>query len=140
MNGGMEACKRKKSSSLAADPCGLAAAVEFKNRGLNPLIIEKENIVHSISQYPTYLEFFSSPQMLEIADIPFTTANEKPSRLEALNYYRTVSLRSGVRVNAYEKVTEVKPAVARLFSPNGEPLWGNARVQGQSRRHCYRLF
>ena len=117
---------------IGGGPCGLAAAVEFKNRGLNPLLIEKENIVHSISQYPTYLEFFSSPQMLEIADIPFTTANEKPSRLEALNYYRTVSLRSGIRVNAYEKVTEVQPLspgfALRTENPYGEMREYRARA------------
>ena len=117
---------------IGGGPCGLAAAVEFKNRGLNPLLIEKENIVHSISQYPTYLEFFSSPQMLEIADIPFTTANEKPSRLEALNYYRTVSLRSGIRVNAYEKVTEVQPLFPgfslRTENPYGEMREYRARA------------
>ncbi|OXM16415.1 YpdA family putative bacillithiol disulfide reductase [Paenibacillus herberti] len=92
---------------IGAGPCGLAAALEFRNRGIDALIIEKENLVHSISQYPTYLSFFSSPELLEIGDVPFTTAQEKPSRLEALNYYRTVALRSEIRINAYEKVEAV---------------------------------
>lgn len=95
---------------IGAGPCGLAAAIELRSRGVDALIIEKENLVHSISQYPTYLSFFSSPELLEIGGVPFTTAQEKPSRLEALNYYRTVALRSGVRINAYERVTAVVKA------------------------------
>ncbi len=51
--------------------------------------------------------FFSSPELLEIANVPFTTAHDKPSRLEALNYYRSVALRSGVRINAYETVNSI---------------------------------
>ncbi|MGN7456864.1 YpdA family putative bacillithiol disulfide reductase [Paenibacillus pasadenensis] len=94
---------------IGAGPCGLAAALELRARGIDALIIEKENLVHSISQYPTYLSFFSSPELLEIGGVPFTTAQEKPTRLEALNYYRTVALRGGVRVHAYEKVESVVP-------------------------------
>ncbi|MFD1954726.1 YpdA family putative bacillithiol disulfide reductase [Paenibacillus thailandensis] len=95
---------------IGAGPCGIAAAVELQRAGIVPLIIEKQNIAHSISMYPTYMHFFSSPENLEIGDIPFTTANEKPSRLEALNYYRTVALRHKLRVNAFETVTSVKQA------------------------------
>jgi len=92
---------------IGAGPCGLAAAIELKQLGLRTLIIEKRNIVHSISQYPTYMNFFSSPEMLEIGDIPFTTANEKPSRLEALNYYRTAAQRHQLCVHPYTAVTEI---------------------------------
>ncbi|MBP3963347.1 YpdA family putative bacillithiol disulfide reductase [Paenibacillus lignilyticus] len=94
---------------VGAGPCGLAAAIELQAIGIDPLMIEKRNVVHSISQYPTYMHFFSSPELLEIAGIPFTTANEKPSRVEALNYYRSVALRREVRVNAYEAVTAIHP-------------------------------
>ncbi|SDT54622.1 thioredoxin reductase (NADPH) [Paenibacillaceae bacterium GAS479] len=100
---------------IGAGPCGLAAALEFRNRGIDALIIEKENLVHSISQYPTYLSFFSSPELLEIGGVPFTTAQEKPSRLEALNYYRTVALRSDIRINAYEKVETVIKEASGAF-------------------------
>ncbi|AGA57831.1 putative bacillithiol system thiol disulfide oxidoreductase, YpdA family [Thermobacillus composti KWC4] len=89
---------------IGAGPCGLAAAVELKKIGLNPLVIEKQNVVHSISRYPVYLEFFSSPENLEIDDIPFTTAGPKPTRLEALHYYRTVALRRGVRIHTFTTV------------------------------------
>ncbi|WP_020616264.1 YpdA family putative bacillithiol disulfide reductase [Paenibacillus daejeonensis] len=95
---------------IGAGPCGLSAAIELQRMGLDPLIIEKRNIVHSISQYPVYMQFFSSPELLEIGSIPFTTAQEKPSRLEALNYYRTVALRHNLRIRAYETVLGIESA------------------------------
>lgn len=100
--------QQEEAIIIGAGPCGLAAAIELKRIGLNPLIIEKRNIVHSISQYPTYMHFFSSPELLEIGEIPFTTANDKPSRLEALNYYRTAAQRHSIRVQAYEAITSIK--------------------------------
>ena len=92
---------------IGAGPCGLSAAAELQDRGFDPLIIEKENIVHSITCYPVNMQFFSTPELLEIAGVPFVTPNEKPSRLEALHYYRTVAERRSFRIRRYEKVTEV---------------------------------
>ncbi|WP_188991999.1 YpdA family putative bacillithiol disulfide reductase [Paenibacillus nasutitermitis] len=113
---------------IGAGPCGLAAAIELQSIGISPLIIEKQNVVHSITQYPINMHFFSSPELLEIADIPFTTANEKPSRLEALNYYRNVSLRRKVRINAYETVTSVVPLEDRSFELHTVDRYGEAIV------------
>ncbi|EFM12127.1 FAD-dependent pyridine nucleotide-disulfide oxidoreductase [Paenibacillus curdlanolyticus YK9] len=104
----------EKAIIIGAGPCGLAAALELQQLGLSPLIIESRNIVHSISQYPTYMRFFSTPELLEIGGIPFTTSGDKPTRQEALAYYRTVTLRRDIRVNAFETVTEVRPAGARF--------------------------
>lgn len=92
---------------IGAGPCGLAAAIELQRAGLNPLVIEKRNIAYSISQYPTYMNFFSTADRLEIGDIPFTSANEKPSRIEALHYYRTAAQRHGIRIRPYETITSV---------------------------------
>lgn len=93
---------------IGAGPCGLSAAAELQDQGFDPLIIEKENIVHSITCYPTNMTFFSTPALLEIAGVPFVTPNEKPTRLEALNYYRVVSERRNMRIRRYEKVTAVE--------------------------------
>lgn len=98
---------------IGAGPCGLSAAAELQDQGFDPVIIEKENIVHSISCYPTNLVFFSTPPMLEIAGIPFVTPNEKPTRLEALHYYRIVSERRNMRIRRYEKVTAVEKKTDR---------------------------
>lgn len=93
---------------IGAGPCGLSAAAELQDQGFDPLIIEKENIVHAISCYPTNMQFFSTAPMLEIAGVPFVTPNEKPTRLEALHYYRIVSERRNLRIRRYEKVTAVE--------------------------------
>lgn len=92
---------------IGAGPCGLSAAIELNRAGFQPLVLEKNTVVHSIYQYPTYMQFFSTPELLEIGDYPFSTPNEKPSRQEALTYYRNVAQRSGVRIHSYEKVTGV---------------------------------
>lgn len=94
---------------IGAGPCGLSAAVELKRAGVDPLIIEKGAIVQSIYDYPTYLIFHSTAERLEIGGIPFVTPNDKPTRLEALNYYRTVAQRHQLRIHTYEKVTEELP-------------------------------
>ncbi|MBB6732989.1 YpdA family putative bacillithiol disulfide reductase [Cohnella zeiphila] len=93
---------------VGAGPCGLSAAAELQDQGFDPLIIEKENVAYSISQYPVHMLFFSSAENLEIAGIPFVTPNDKPSRLEALNYYRIVSERRQLRIRRFEKVTSVE--------------------------------
>ncbi|WP_337101366.1 YpdA family putative bacillithiol disulfide reductase [Paenibacillus sp. YIM B09110] len=100
--------QKEEAIIIGAGPCGLAAAIELQRIGLNPLTIEKRNIVYSISQYPTYMQFFSTPDRLEIGDIPFTTASEKPSRLEALHYYRVAAQRHQIRVQAYETIKSIE--------------------------------
>ncbi|MCL6456467.1 MAG: YpdA family putative bacillithiol disulfide reductase [Gorillibacterium sp.] len=93
---------------VGAGPCGLSAAVELKAAGLDPLVIEKGPIVHSIYRYPTHLTFHSTPELLEIGGVPFVTANERPTRLEGLNYYRTVAERKELRIRTYETVTAIE--------------------------------
>lgn len=92
---------------IGGGPCGLSAGVECHEAGLNPLILEKGCLVNSIYQYPTYMTFFSTPELLEIGGVPFMTQNDKPTRREALNYYRTVALHKNLRVHTYEEVTDV---------------------------------
>lgn len=93
---------------VGAGPCGLSAAAELQDQGFDPLIFEKENVGYSISRYPVNMQFFSTAPMLEIAGVPFITPNDKPSRLEALNYYRIVSERRALRIRRYEAVTGVE--------------------------------
>ncbi|WAA10536.1 YpdA family putative bacillithiol disulfide reductase [Fervidibacillus albus] len=93
---------------IGGGPCGLAAAIALQNIGINPLVIEKENIVHSLYRFPTHQTFFSTSDRLEIGDVPFITENRKPNRNQALAYYREVARIKDIRVNKYEKVSDVK--------------------------------
>jgi thioredoxin reductase (NADPH) len=92
---------------VGGGPCGLAAAIAFKEIGINPLIIEKGNIVNAIYHYPTHQTFFSTSEKLEIGDVPFITESYKPKRNQALVYYRDVVKRKELRVNSFEKVSKV---------------------------------
>jgi thioredoxin reductase (NADPH) len=111
---------------IGAGPCGLAAAIELQQAGLNPLVIEKRNIAYSISQYPTYMNFFSTADRLEIGNIPFTSANEKPSRIEALHYYRTAAQRHGLRIRPYETITSIERREDGSFVLGGHDRHGDA--------------
>ncbi|MGE6258862.1 YpdA family putative bacillithiol disulfide reductase [Heyndrickxia sporothermodurans] len=100
---------------VGGGPCGLAAAIALKDRGKNPLIIEKGNIVNAIYHYPTHQTFFSSSEKLEIGDIPFVNENLKPKRNQALTYYREVTKRKKLRINRFEKVTKVEKQTNGTF-------------------------
>lgn len=92
---------------IGAGPCGMAAAISLQQYGINPLIIEKENIVNSLYRFPTHQTFFSSSEKLEIGDVAFITEKQRPVRNEALTYYREVARRKDLRINAFEAVTSV---------------------------------
>lgn len=112
---------------VGAGPCGLSAAIELKRAGVDALIIEKGSIVHSIYNYPTYMIFHSTPELLEIGGVPFMTPNEKPTRLEALQYYRTVAERSGLRIRCYETVVSIQRA-GSAFRLTTETRFGERRA------------
>ncbi|WP_166245114.1 YpdA family putative bacillithiol disulfide reductase [Paenibacillus turpanensis] len=112
---------------VGAGPCGLSAALELQAVGYDPLIIEKHVVVHSIYQYPTYMHFFSTPELLEIGGIPFSTPNEKPSRVEALHYYRNVAKSRNVRINQYEEVFAVQKT-GEHFQVHSRKLNGETAV------------
>lgn len=99
--------QKEKVIIIGAGPCGLAAAIALQEKGIDPLIIEKGNVVDTISRYPTHQVFFSSAEKLEIGDIPFAIDERKPNRLQALAYYRRVAALKNIRINAYERVDQV---------------------------------
>lgn len=92
---------------IGAGPCGLSTAIELKKRGLTPLVIEKGSIVNSVYHFPTFMQFFSTPELLEIGGLPFVTAGEKPSRHEALKYFRAAVKAFDLQVNTYEQVVGI---------------------------------
>src|ERR1700730_2366296 len=90
-----------------AGPTGLACGIELKRRGLNAVLIDKGCVVNSLYHYPTQMVFFTTPELLEIGDIPMTSLNEKPVRAEALKYYRRVSAHYGLDIRQYQRVERV---------------------------------
>ncbi|MFA1820687.1 YpdA family putative bacillithiol disulfide reductase [Virgibacillus oceani] len=99
--------QEEKVIIVGGGPCGMSCAIELQNQGISPLIIEKDNIVNTVYQFPTHQTFFSSSEKLEIGDMPFITEKQKPVRNQALAYYREVAARKQLRVNSFEKVTDV---------------------------------
>jgi thioredoxin reductase (NADPH) len=93
---------------VGGGPCGLSAAIHLKEMGIEPLIIEKGNIVNAIYNYPTHQTFFSSSEKLEIGNVPFVIEEHKPRRNQALVYYREVAKRKEIRVNRFEMVNKVE--------------------------------
>lgn len=93
---------------VGGGPCGLSAAIELQNIGLNPIVIEKGNVVNAIYHYPTHQTFFSTSEKLAIGDVPFIIEERKPRRNQALVYYREVVKAKNVQVNRFEKVLAVE--------------------------------
>jgi thioredoxin reductase (NADPH) len=89
---------------VGAGPTGLACAIELKRHGLNAVLIEKGCVTNSLYHYPTNMVFFTTPELLEIGDIPMTSLNEKPNRTEALKYYRRVAEHYKLDIHQYERV------------------------------------
>src|ERR1044071_2040832 len=92
---------------IGAGPTGLACAIEAQKVGLRAVNIDKGCLVNSLYNYPANMIFFTTPELLEIGDIPFTTAHQKPTRSEALEYYRKVTEHYRLDVRQYESVESV---------------------------------
>ena len=92
---------------IGAGPTGLACAIEAQKVGLKVIVVDKGCLVNSLFHYPANMTFFTTPELLEIGDIPFTTALQKPTREEALEYYRKVAEHYHVDIRQYEWVKTV---------------------------------
>lgn len=93
---------------IGAGPTGLATAIEAKRVGLRPLVIDKGCICNSLYHYPTNMVFFTTPELLEIGDLPLTSSAEKPTRAEALKYYRKAAEHFALELRLYEQVERVE--------------------------------
>ena len=92
---------------IGAGPTGLACAIELKKRNVSAVIFDKGCVVNSLYNYPTHMTFFTTPELLEIGDIPMTSLNEKPTRTEALKYYRRVADHFKLDIRQYELVESI---------------------------------
>ena len=93
---------------VGAGPTGLACGIELKQRGVSTVLIEKGCVVNSIYHYPTHMVFFTTPELLEIGNLPMTSLNEKPGRTEALKYYRRVAEHYQLDIHQYERVVKIE--------------------------------
>src|SRR5262245_49241943 len=93
---------------VGAGPSGLATAIAAKRQGLDYLIVEKGLLVNSIFNFPMHMVFFTTPELLEIGGLPLITPYDKPTRLEALRYYRRVVDTYDIQVSYHEEVTSIE--------------------------------
>jgi thioredoxin reductase (NADPH) len=93
---------------IGAGPIGLACGLQAKAKGLRYVILEKGCLVNSLYHYPVNMTFFSTSERLEIGNIPFVSNNAKPTRNEALEYYRRVAVSAELEIHLFEEVQEVK--------------------------------
>jgi len=106
----------------------MACAIEAQRVGLRTVMVEKGCVVNSLYHYPANMTFFTTSELLEIGDIPFPSVNSKPTRMEALEYYRKVAMHYQLDVRQYQRVERV------------EGIDGEFRVHvfdQHERAHCY---
>src|SRR4051794_23714595 len=113
---------------IGAGPTGLACGIEVQKRGMSAILFDKGCVVNSIYHYPINLVFFTTPELLEIGDIPMTSLNEKPGRTEALKYYRRVADHYKLDIHQYETVLGVHGGDGEFHVPP---------VDSKSCRHEY---
>jgi thioredoxin reductase (NADPH) len=94
---------------VGAGPIGLACAISARRRGFDPLVIDAGAVANSIVHYPVGMVFFTTPERLEIGGHPLVCAGAKPTREEALKYYRGVARAEGLRVQTYTRLVEAEP-------------------------------
>ena len=94
---------------IGGGPIGLACGLEAKRAGLSYIILEKGCVVNSLYNYPLYMTFFSTSERLEIGNVPFVSINPKPTRPEALEYYRRVATSHELNIKLFEEVEQVTP-------------------------------
>lgn len=92
---------------VGAGPCGLACGIEAEKQELSYVILEKGNITESIRRYPVNMSFFSTAEMIEIGEVPFTSLNMRPNRTEALKYYRRVSDHFKLNIQLFTEVENI---------------------------------
>lgn len=112
---------------IGAGPTGMACAIEAQRAGFTVILIDKGCLCNSLFHYPSNMTFFTTPELLEIGDIPFPSPNQKPGRDEALEYYRKVAEHYQLDVRQYETVERVTGSDGN-FSVHTADRFGRPRV------------
>jgi thioredoxin reductase (NADPH) len=100
---------------IGGGPIGLACGLEAQRKGLSYLILEKGALVNSLHNYPANMSFFSTSDRLEIGNIPFVSINAKPTRSEALEYYRRVTQSYDLNIHLFEQVENVSAGLSGIY-------------------------
>ncbi|MHB1700708.1 MAG: YpdA family putative bacillithiol disulfide reductase [Acidobacteriaceae bacterium] len=108
---------------IGAGPTGMACAIDAQRAGFRAVIVDKGCLTNSLFHYPAHMTFFTTPELLEIGDIPFSSPNQKPTRSEALEYYRKVAEHYKLDVRQYQRVERVEGADGD-FSVHTEDMFG----------------
>jgi thioredoxin reductase (NADPH) len=108
---------------IGGGPIGLACGLEAKKAGLDYVILEKGALVNSLYNYPVNMTFFSTSERLEIGGIPFVSNNAKPTRPEALEYYRRVATSYQLNIRLFEEVVSVHGSKSAVRSRTGEDVF-----------------
>jgi thioredoxin reductase (NADPH) len=106
-NRGMSEVSEHDVLVIGAGPTGLACAIAAQRAGLSVVLVDKGCLTNSLFHYPAHMTFFTTPELLEIGDMPFSSPNQKPTRSEALEYYRKVAEYYKLDVRQYETVERV---------------------------------
>ena len=114
---------------VGAGPSGLAAAIAAKQQGLDYLVLEKGVLVNSIFNFPMHMVFFTTPELLEIGGLPLVTPYDKPTRLEALRYYRRVVDAFGLQIAFHEAVLSIDRDSEGIFEVATRSNLGVRRVR-----------
>jgi thioredoxin reductase (NADPH) len=111
---------------VGGGPAGLAAAIAASRAGLAYLVIEQGTLVNSLVHYPTDMVFFTTPELMEIGGFPFVSPYEKPTRQEALRYYRRVADAAALSIRFDERVTAIARQADGTFHVTAQPRTGSA--------------
>jgi thioredoxin reductase (NADPH) len=117
---------------VGAGPIGLACAISARRRGIDPLVIDAGALVNSVFHYPVGMSFFTTPELLEIGGHPFPCSGAKPTREEALKYYRGVARTERLRVRTYTKLLRARHEDDGLVCELSD-------ASGSQQLHCHRL-
>ncbi|MGD0800065.1 MAG: YpdA family putative bacillithiol disulfide reductase [Terracidiphilus sp.] len=116
---------------VGAGPTGLACAIEAQKAGLRVVTVEKGCVCNSLFHYPSHMTFFTTPELLEIGDIPFPSPNAKPKRNEALQYYRLVAAHYRLDIRQYHRVERVTGADGGFTAHTVDRFGRGGRIQAR---------
>lgn len=116
---------------FGAGPTGLACAIEATRAGYRPLVIDKGCLCNSLYHYPVNMLFFTTPELLEIGDLPLVCAAEKPTRVEALKYYRRAADHFGLPLRLYQTIVKLEGSDGKFEAVTRDEKGREHRYQGK---------